>query len=185
MSATTTVPIVKESVGLSIALSVLMIVAGFLAILIPQVAGIAVNLVVGWLLVFSGVAHLVFAWQSRHNRGFIWELLLGVLYFFVGGYLLINPILGLVSLTLALSLYLFMEGILEFVLSFWLRSVPGAGWILFDGIVTVILAFLIWRTWPWSTEWAIGTLVGISMVFSGVSRLMLSLSARRLATKLA
>ena len=185
MSATTTVPIVKESVGLSIALSVLMIVAGFLAILIPQVAGIAVNLVVGWLLVFSGVAHLVFAWQSRHNRGFIWELLLGVLYFFVGGYLLINPILGLVSLTLALSLYLWMEGMLEFVLSYLLRSMPGSGWLLFDGIVTVILAFMIWRTWPWSTEWAIGTLVGVSMLFSGVSRLMVSLAARRLATKLA
>jgi uncharacterized membrane protein HdeD (DUF308 family) len=185
MSATSTVPIVKESIGWSIVLSVLMIVAGFLAIAIPAIAGIAVNLLVGWMLVFSGGAHLVYAWQTRHNRGFVWELLLGVLYFFVGGYLLINPILGLVSLTLALSFYLWMEGVLEFVLSYLLRSMPGAGWLLFDGIVTVILAFMIWRTWPWSTEWAIGTLVGVSMLFSGVSRLMFSLTVRRLATKLA
>jgi uncharacterized membrane protein HdeD (DUF308 family) len=78
-----------------------------------------------------------------------------------------------------------MEGILEFVLSYLLRSIPGSGWLLFDGIVTVILAFMIWRTWPWSTEWAIGTLVGVSMLFSGVSRLMVSLAVRRLATKLA
>src|SRR3984893_16492725 len=185
MSATSTVPIVRESVGWSIALSVLMIIAGLLSIAIPAAAGIAVNLLVGWMLVFSGGAHLVYAWQTRHNRGFVWELLLGILYFFVGGYLLVNPISGLVSLTLALSLYLWMEGILEFILSYMLRSMPGAGWLLLDGIVTVILAFMIWRTWPWSTEWAIGTLVGISMLFSGVSRLMISLTARRLATKLA
>jgi uncharacterized membrane protein HdeD (DUF308 family) len=185
MSATSTVPIVRESVGWSIVLSVLMIIAGFLSIAIPAAAGIAVNLLVGWMLVFSGGAHLVYAWQTRHNRGFVWELLLGILYFFVGGYLLVNPISGLVSLTLALSLYLWMEGILEFILSHMLRSIPGAGWLLFDGIVTVILAFMIWRTWPWSTEWAIGTLVGVSMLFSGVSRLMISLTARRLATKLA
>ena len=185
MSATSTVPIVKESIGWSIGLSVLMIIAGFLAIILPGAAGIAVNLLVGWMLVFSGGMHLVYAWQTRHNRGFVWELLLGILYFVIGGYLLINPIRGLVTLTLALAFYLWMEGVLEFALSFWLRSMPGAGWILFDAIVTVILAFLIWRTWPWSTEWAIGTLVGISMLFSGVSRLMLSLSARRLATKLA
>ena len=185
MSATTSVTIGKESMGWSIGISILMIIAGFLAITLPLAAGIAMNIFVGWMLVFSGGMHFVYAWQARHNRGFVWELLLGILYFVMGGYLLINPIRGLVTLTLALAFYLWMEGVLEFVLSFWLRSVPGAGWILFDAIVTVILAFLIWRTWPWSTEWAIGTLVGISMVFSGVSRLMLSLSARRLATKLA
>src|SRR5882724_3524002 len=173
MSATSTVPIVKESVGWSIVLSVLLIIAGILAIAIPAVAGIAVNLLVGWLLVFSGGAHLIYAWQTRHNRGFVWELLLGILYFAIGGYLLINPIRGLVTLTLAIALYLWIEGVLEFVLSFWLRGLPGAGWLLFDGIITVILSFLIWRSWPWSTEWAIGTLVGVSMLFSGVSRLML------------
>src|SRR3984893_3549868 len=185
MSATSTVAIAKESIGWSIGLSVLMIIAGFFAIMIPAAAGLAANIVVGWMLVFSGGMHFVYAWQARHNRGFVWELLLGILYFVMGGYLLINPIRGLVTLTLALAFYLWIEGVLEFILSFWLRAVPRAGWLLFDGIITVILAFLIWRSWPWSTEWAIGTLVGVSMLFSGVSRLMLSLTARRLATKLA
>ena len=94
MSATSTVPIVKESIGWSIVLSVLMIVAGFLAIAIPAVAGIAVNLLVGWMLIFSGGAHLVYAWQTRHNHGFILELLLGVLYFFRGWVLAHQPHLG-------------------------------------------------------------------------------------------
>lgn len=162
-----------------------MIVAGFLAITLPQAAGLAANIFVGWMLVFSGGMHFVYAWQSRHSRAAIWEVLLGLLYLGIGGYLLINPIRGLVTLTLALAFYLWIEGVLEFILSYWLRTMPGSGWILFDGIVSVILAFLIWRTWPASTEWAIGTLVGVSMLFSGITRLMFTLAARRTATKLA
>ncbi len=74
---------------------------------------------------------------------------------------------------------------MEFILSFRLRPLPGSGWLLFDGIITLILAMMIWRTWPSSSEWVIGTLVGISMLFSGISRLMLSLAARRLVSNLA
>jgi uncharacterized membrane protein HdeD (DUF308 family) len=185
MSATSVGTIVKKSVGLSIGLSVLMIVAGFLAIALPQVAGITVNLLVAWLLVFSGCAHLAFAWHTRSSGGVLWELLMGILYIFVGAYLLFRPVVGLASLTLALAIYLFAEGVLELILSFVLRPMPGKGWLLFDGIITLILGVMIWRTWPSSTEWVIGTLVGISMLFSGISRLMLSLMARSMTSKLA
>ena len=92
---------------------------------------------------------------------------------------------GLASLTLAVPTYLFAEGVLEFVLSFRLRPMRGSGWLLVDGVITLILAVMIWRTWPSSTEWVIGTLVGISMLFSGFSRLMLSLTARHLVAKVA
>jgi uncharacterized membrane protein HdeD (DUF308 family) len=162
-----------------------MIVAGILAIASPLAAGIAINLLVAWLLVFSGCVHLVFAWHTRSTGGLLWELLLGILYAFIGVYLLMHPLAGLMSLTVALAIYLFLEAILEFVLGFKLRPLPGSGWLLFDGIVTLILAVLIWRTWPSSTAWVIGTLVGISMLFSGVTRLMLSLAARSVTSKLA
>ena len=72
--------IAKESVGWSIALSVLMILTGVLAIMIPPVAGIAVLVVVAWLLMFSGAAHLVFAWHTRTAGGMLWELLLAGVY---------------------------------------------------------------------------------------------------------
>jgi uncharacterized membrane protein HdeD (DUF308 family) len=185
MSATSVGTIVKKSVGWSIGLSILMILAGCLAIAVPQAAGIAVNLLVAWLLVFSGAAHLVFAWHTRIAGGVLWELLLGVLYIYVGVYLLFRPLAGLASLTLALAIYFFAKGVLELILSFRLRPMPGSGWLLFDGIITLILGVMIWRTWPSSTEWVIGTLVGISMLFSGISRLMISLAARRLVAKLA
>jgi len=185
MSATSAATFVKKSVGWSIGLSVLMIVAGILAIASPLAAGIAVNVLVAWLLVFSGCAHLVFAWYTRSTGGIVWELLLGILYIFIGGYLLMHPLAGLASLTIALAMYLFLEAVLEFVLGLTLRPLPGSGWLLFDGIVTLVLAVMIWRTWPSSTAWVIGTLVGISMLFSGTSRLMLSLAARSVTSKLA
>jgi len=180
MSTTSLGRIAKESVGWSVGLSILMIVAGILAIVIPPVAGIAVVVVVAWLLIFSGAAHLVFAWHVRSTGGVIWEVLLGILYAAVGVYTLIHPVAGLAALTLVLAIYLFVEAVFELILSFRLRPMPGSNWLLFDGIITLILAILIWRSWPSSTEWVIGTLLGISMLFSGVSRLSLSLAARRL-----
>ena len=185
MSTSSLGTIAKESVGWSIALSILMLFAGLLAIVIPAVAGIAVVVVVAWLLVFSGVAHLVFAWHTRTAGGMMWELLLGILYILVGVYTLLHPVAGLAALTLVLAIYLFAEGVLELILSFQLRSLSGSNWLLFDGIITLILAILIWRSWLSSTEWVIGTLVGISMLFSGVARLLLSLAARRVVAKLA
>jgi uncharacterized membrane protein HdeD (DUF308 family) len=185
MSATSPAAFVKKSVGWSIGLSVLMIVAGILAIASPLAASIAVDVLVAWLLVFSGCVHLVFAWYTRTTGGFLWELLLGILYIFIGAYVLAHPVLGLVSLTLALAIYLLLEAILEFVLGFKLRPLPGSGWLFFDGIITLILAVMIWRTWPSSSAWIIGLLVGISMLFSGTSRLMISLAARSVTSKLA
>jgi uncharacterized membrane protein HdeD (DUF308 family) len=185
MSAASIGTIVKESLGWSIGLSVLMIVAGVLAIIVPPAAGVAVVFLVAWLLVLSGGAHFVFAWSTRTTGGMIWELLLGIVYVFVGVYVLMHPVAGLASLTLVLAIYLFAEGILELILGFRLRPMAGSSWLLFDGIITLILAIMIWRTWPSSTEWVIGTLVGISMLFSGVTRLMLCLGARRLVAKLA
>jgi uncharacterized membrane protein HdeD (DUF308 family) len=185
MSATSPVTFAKEAVGWSIVLSVLMIIAGILAIAVPQAASIAVELFVGWLLVLSGCIHLVFAWYTRGAGGFFWELLLGILYIAIGVYLFMHPGVGLTALTIALAIYLLVEAVLEFILSFALRPLPGSGWLLFDGVLTLILAVLIWRAWPSSKEWVLGLLVGVSMLFSGVSRLAISLSARSVTAKLA
>jgi uncharacterized membrane protein HdeD (DUF308 family) len=128
-----------------------MIVAGILAIVVPPAAGITVVLVVAWLLIFSGATHLVFAWHTRTTGGFVWELLLSALYIVVGVYALMHPVAGLASLTLFLAGYLFAKGVLELVLSFRIRPMPGSTWMLLDGVVSLILAVMIWRTWPSST----------------------------------
>lgn len=178
VTASTTFP--RASLGWSIVLSVVMIVAGFLAIAMPLAAAIAANIFVAWMLMFSGAAHLVFAWYRRHSRSFLWQLLLGILYTFISTYILINPALGLVALTLAIAAYLLVEGVLEVTLALQIRPTRAWGWLLFDGVVTLILALMIWRAWPAGSELVIAILVGVSMLFSGISRLMLSLAARHL-----
>jgi uncharacterized membrane protein HdeD (DUF308 family) len=172
-------PLVPKSVSWSIALSVLLILAGLFAMLVPPISGIAVTLVFAWAMILSGITHFAFAFKTHTTGGVLWELLVGAVYLFTGVYLLMHPLDALIALTLILAIYLFFEGIVETVLSFQLRPRHGANWLLIDGIVTFILAIMIWRSWPASTVWVIGTLVGISMIFSGFSRLMLSLVARR------
>lgn len=163
----------------SIVISVLMIAAGVLAIFAPAIAGVAVTVVFGWLLVFSGILHLAFAWRAGRASAVVWEILLGILYGGIGFYLLARPVAGLASLTLALALYLVFEGILEFILAFQLRPAPGSGWLMFDGVLTLAVAAMIGSAWPFSSVWAVGMLVGLSMFFSGITRLMLSIAVRR------
>jgi uncharacterized membrane protein HdeD (DUF308 family) len=174
-----------KSISWSIALSILLILAGFFAILVPPVSGIAVTLIFAWAMIFSGITHFVFAFKTHTTGGVLWEILVGAVYLFTGVYLLLHPLDALIALTLILAIYLFFEGVVETIQSFQLHPRHGANWLLFDGIITLILAVMIWRSWPASTVWVIGTLVGISMIFSGLSRLMLSLAAKRALNQIA
>jgi uncharacterized membrane protein HdeD (DUF308 family) len=177
--------IARKSTGWSIALSVLLILAGLFALLIPFISGIGITVFIGWAMFLSGVFHFILAFKTHTTGSVLWEILLGIVYVFAGFYLIFHPLSGLLSLTFLLILYLVFEGILELIHGFQVRPRAGSGWIIFDGIITLILAIMIWRAWPSSSVWAIGTLVGISMLFSGFSRLMLSLAARRAVNHLA
>jgi uncharacterized membrane protein HdeD (DUF308 family) len=174
-----------KAINWSIALSILLILAGLFAILIPSISGIAITFFFGWAMILSGVTHFVFAFKTHTTGGRVWELLVGAVYVFTGVILLMHPLDSLLILTLVLACYLFFEAIVEFIQFFQLRPRHGAVWLLVDGIITLILAIMIWRSWPASSIWVIGTLVGISMIFSGFSRLMLSLTAKRVLSAVA
>jgi uncharacterized membrane protein HdeD (DUF308 family) len=96
-----------------------------------------------------------------------------------------NPAGGLLALTLMIASFFLVYGFIAVVLAFRMRPVRGWGWILFDAIVTVLLGALIVVHWPVSSEWVVGTLVGISFIASGVSRVMLSFGVRKLASSAA
>jgi uncharacterized membrane protein HdeD (DUF308 family) len=172
----------KRATSWSMALSVLMIIAGILAIAAPYYAGLTITAVVGWLLLISAVLHLVYAFRGGRATAVIWEILLAVVYGLIGFYVLTNLGVGLASLTFAIAFFLFVEAILELALSYQLRNESGAGWILVDGIITMILAFLIWANWPNSSVWAVGVIVGVSMLFSGIVRVMITSNIRRITT---
>lgn len=168
---------IRTSTAWSIALSILMIASGVLAIFVPSVAGLTVTVIFGWLLLFTGVLHLGLAWRAQGAWAITGEIVIAVLYAIAGLYLLARPVAGLASLTIVLSAYLVMKGFLEAVVAF---SVPaaGSGWLIFDAILTVAIAAMIAAAWPASTAWAIGVLVGVSMISSGFTRLMISTGVR-------
>ena len=161
----------KRFNGLSVASSVLMVAVGILAIALPLAAGIGISIFVSWLIFFTGFAHLVYAFAARDAGGFLWRLLLGVVYIAGGLYLAFHTSLSLLSLTLVLAVILFAEGMMQILAYFSLRALPGAGWILFDGIITLLLGLMIGFNWPSASAWAIGTIVGINFLLSGLTRL--------------
>jgi len=169
----------RKASGWSMLWGILMLVCGILAVSLPLASSIGIVIVLAWLILFAGFFHLIFAFQSHSIGGFLWKLLLAIVYGAAGFYMLMNPVLGVISLTLLLAVFFLFEGVLEIAFYFKIRGAPNAGWVLFDGIVTLILGFLIWRRWPSSSVWVIGTLVGISFIFSGISRIMLSSAVRR------
>jgi uncharacterized membrane protein HdeD (DUF308 family) len=162
---------------------ILMLIGGFLAICIPLASGIGVAIVIGWLLLISGVWHLLFGFRSGSGiGGFLWQLLLAIVYGAAGLMVLLYPLAGVAWLTLVLATFLLIEAGLEIGLYFSIRKKVNAGGVLLDGIITLLLGILIWAQWPFSSVWAIGTLVGVSLIFSGISRLMLSSAVSRQAT---
>src|ERR1700678_4181665 len=158
--------------------AILLIIVGFFALALPFEAGIAIAIVVAVLVIVAGIAHLAGSFAARTTGGFFWPLLVGCAYLLAGVYLLLNPKLSLVSLTLALAVLFFVEGIFHIATYFQVRSAPGSGWLLFVGIVTLILAVLIGLHWPASAVWALGTIVGINLLMSGFTRLMYSRAVR-------
>jgi uncharacterized membrane protein HdeD (DUF308 family) len=164
--------------GWLLALGILMVLLGLFAIAAPVVATIAVQIMLGWLLVIGGIAQGVHAFMVKGWAGFLLALLSAILYLVVGILLLINPVAGAVALTIIFAAFLVVEGIFKIVMALRVRDHRGWGWLLASGIVSLILGALIWAQWPSSALWVIGLLVGIQLVFTGWALVMLALAAR-------
>lgn len=185
MAQSTPADFVRQASTWSIVWGVLLILFGMLAVGSPFVAAVAVSVVVAWLIILAGVVHLILAFHAHGAGSLIWKLLVGLAYLFFGVYLIMHPLLGVASLTLVLASLFLIEGILDIVLFFRMRPMRGSSWVLIDGVITVLLGLLIYIHWPSSSIWAIGTLVGVSMIISGITRVMLSLAARKAAPAVA
>jgi uncharacterized membrane protein HdeD (DUF308 family) len=165
--------------GKSIVWAIVIILFGFLAIALPLATSLGVVIVIAWLILLAGGFQLIHAFQSKGIGSTLWKVVVAILYVIVGIYFLLNPLLGVESFTLALAIFFVAEGVLDLVIYFQNRRAGGAGWILLNGIITLILGIMVWRQWPSSSLWLIGTLVGFSMIMTGTARLMISLAARR------
>ena len=169
---------IKRHAGLGMALGIGIVIAGVLAVMTPFVAGLSVTIAVGVLLMVSGVSRLFLAFKmGSFGRGLL-MFALGALTLVAGGYLVARPGMGLATLTLVLAAYLFVEGVFEIIYAFRLRPIKGWGWTLFSGVAALLLGLMIWRQFPVSGIWAVGTIVGIHMILAGSSMASLSHAAR-------
>lgn len=171
-------PDTNKSINGSLWIGILLIVLGIVAIALPAFSTIFAETWIAGILIAAGSAKLVYAFQTRAEEGFIWKLLLGILYAATGVMLLVDPLKGALTLTLLLGTFLLTEGVFELLLAFRLRGQPNWTSALVNGIITLVLGGMIWFQWPFNAPWLIGTLVGVSVLFTGISRVMLSLNAR-------
>jgi uncharacterized membrane protein HdeD (DUF308 family) len=176
--------LVRRASTWSILWGVSLICLGMLSLAMPLVAAVAINVLLGWLIVLAGIVHLVVAFHTHEAGSVIWRLLVGLAYICFGGYVIARPALGVVTLTLLLASLFLVEGIFNIVLYFRAPSTLRSSWFLLDGIVTLLLGAMIYMQWPSSAAWAIGTLVGVSLIFSGLTRVMVSLTVRKAAASL-
>lgn len=163
---------------------IVMLVLGLLAIAVPEVASLAIAILIGWLFFIGGIFRTLSVLRHRDMPGFAWSLLTAVLAIVLGLVLLFRPIAGVLTLTIALVVFFVVEGVAAILLAIeHRRHLPSWGWVLLSGLVDLLLAFLIWDGWPSSAGWAIGLLVGINMVFVGLSLIMTAIAARTMAPK--
>jgi len=162
-------------------LSIVLIVFGFLAVTLPMATSIGVVIVIGWLLTFSAITQVVHAFYSKGIGHIVWKLLVAALYLATGAYLLTRPVLGVAGLTLVLAILFISQGAADVIAYFSTRRSGTSLWMLIDGIITLFVGFMIWNQWPSDLLWVTGTLVGIGMIMTGISRLMMSLAVRKLA----
>lgn len=179
---TNTSPTVQQQGNGSFIISVLLIVLGVLAIALPNISTIFAVTWIAFIVSSAGFAKLFHAFNTRHEGGFIWKVLLSLLYIATGLMLLVYPLNGILTLTLLLGSFLLTEGVFELILAFRLRPQPNWIWELGNGIITLILGGMILFQWPFDAPWLLGTLVGFSVLFSGISRIMFSLKGRMNAT---
>ena len=158
---------------------VVLVVLGLLAIAIPPIASLAVAILVGWLILISGIIGLVTTFMMRHAPGFWWSLASAVLAILVGVILLGWPLTSVFSLTLVLIVFFLLEGIASIMFALEHRNQLSGrwGWMLASGIVDLILAALILIGLPGTAAWAIGLLVGINMLFGGSAMIAMALHA--------
>lgn len=174
-----------KNAGWLIALGVVTVIAGIMAVGSPLAAGLAVSVLVGLALVIAGVARTMGAFRAGSFGQGALAFIGGILAFVSGAISVARPGLGLEALTLMLAAYLLVDGVSGGVLAFHVRPQKGWGWMLFSAAASVILGFLLLRDWPLSGLWAVGTLVGINLIFSGATLVSVGSAARGLAKQVA
>jgi uncharacterized membrane protein HdeD (DUF308 family) len=157
-------------------LGIVLIMLGTVALIITPAATLGTVLVLGWLLVISGIVEAIQAFRMRGWGGIFLHLLAGILGVFIGLLVVTHPLAGALAWTLLFASFCVVMGLFRLIAAIRLKF-PNWGWGVFDGIVTLGLGILLWAQWPWSGYWFLGVAAGVSLILRGWSYVMLALAA--------
>ena len=172
---------VKRASRTGTILGVLLVLFGILAMMTPLASGLAVSVLIAVLLMVAGFTRLIWAFGAGSFGKGVLTFLLGGLMILCGLAVLATPLAALAGLTLMLAAYFLVDGVMDIIAAFRIRPVNGWSFMLFGGVVTLLLGLMIWRNWPLSGVWAVGTLVGIRVLLTGVEMIALGRLGSRLA----
>ena len=175
---------VKRRSGWAVFMGVLTAALGIVLIVFPFATASATTVFLGGVLTLVGVIELVLALYSQTPGTFLLRILLAVLYGFAGIMILAHPFAGTEGLTLFVGAMLIVRGILALIAAIRLRPLDGWGWFVVDSIANLAAGGFIVAKWPSSTSWAVGTLIGIAVLVTGISRTVFAVRLRRGASDL-
>ena len=174
---------IQDTWRLLMGVGVVLTVVGLLAIVTPFFTGITLSFLFGIYLVIGAVAHLVHAFSGRGWTGFVFQLLLAIIFAGGGIAFLLNPLVGLTALTILLVVFFLVEGAVETALGFRLRPERGWLWVAVSGIASLLVAIFVWLSYPSSATWAVGLLFGVGLFTSGLSMLATAMGGRAAVKK--
>jgi len=158
----------------SVWLGVLLVILGILAISLPFMATLAVVFITGWLLILAGIEQVLYALRRHDEGGLFTKILLAGVYIIAGGMLLRRPVAGMLGVTAIFATVFIIDGILEIALAIRLRGTVAIHWLLIGGILSLVFGALIWRGFPNTSFFLIGTFLGVRLIFKGIEHIRLS-----------
>lgn len=168
----------QKSRNLILGLGISFVIIGMLAILFSSAATLISILYLGAFLIVASFFEGAKAFSIRAWKYAILHGLLSLLYIFTGTYMMLNPTINALTLTLVLAVFFVIAGIMKIIFAFT-QSIPHRGWLLLSGALSIVLGILIWQQWPYSGLWILGSLVGIEFLFSGITWIMLALQVKK------
>jgi uncharacterized membrane protein HdeD (DUF308 family) len=158
---------------------VFMVVFGLLAVFSPAATGGAVVKIIALLLLVAGVVRLVQAYRSRARTDTLMSAVLGAVFAGLGILVWLNPEVGSGFLTALLMVFFVAHGLWKISSALRYKPLSGWLWLLLSGVLSLIFAWLMWQQWPLSGAWAIGILVGLDLLITGVVTILLALAVKR------
>lgn len=159
---------------------ILIIVLGFLTLVAPLAMGELAILAAGAFVVVAGILRILWALQTKSEGHRFWRLFSGILVILAGGAVLAHPLLASGILTLMLATYLFMEGLVEIITALTMPAQSSKGWVFLGSLTSTALACLLFFQSPLSGVLAIGVYLGIRLIVSGVTLIVVETTASAL-----